>query len=120
MVLFHPQVINALPVPVGVASEERLEAQHKTIRRVRETHTRKSSRVNSNTDLVHWLLQSSSPLVAQFRKRRVKQKRRELLPEAQRLLYDAGDYVLSSDSSDSSREDSSSESDQDMSENGED
>ena len=83
---YLPQVIKALCIPVGMASEEGLEAQHKTIRRVRLHHTRKDSRIKSNTDLFHWLLQASSPLVAQYRKRKPSRKRRPLLPEASALL----------------------------------
>ena len=85
-VYLHIQVIEALCIPVGMTSEEGLEAQHKVLRRVREHHTRKSSRAKSNTDLVHWLLQASSPTVAQYRQRKRNRKRRPLLPEAKDLL----------------------------------
>ena len=99
---YLPQVIKALCIPVGMASEEGLEAQHKTIRHVRLHHTRKDSRIKSNTDLFHWLLQASSSLVAQFRKRKLSRKRRPLLPEASALLSTL----------DSSSEDDSDESDE--------
>ena len=93
-------MINALCVPVGIASEEGIEAQHKTIRYVREHHTRKASRAKSNADLFNWLLQSSSPLVAQHRVRTATRKRRPLLPEAHDLILDPDDDSDSSDEDD--------------------
>ena len=73
---------------MGMASEEGIEAQHKTIRYVREHHTRKASRAKSNADLFNWLLQSSSPLVAQHRVRSATRKKQPLLPEARELILD--------------------------------
>ena len=83
-----------------MASEEGIEAQHKTIRYVREHHTRKASRAKSNTDLFNWLLQSSSPLVAQHRVQRGTRKRLPLLPESRDLILDPAEDTNSSDEDD--------------------
>ena len=100
-------MIETLFVPVGQASEEGIEAQNKTIRYVREHHTRKVSRVKSNTDLMNWLLQSSSPNIAQYRTRKPDRKRKELLPEAQDLFF-TYTYETETSSSDEGEDDSSS------------
>ena len=94
-------------MPVGQASEEGIEGQNKTIRYVREHHTRKVSRVKSNTDLMNWLLQSSSPNIAQYRTRKPDRKRKELLPEAQDLFF-SYTYETETSSSDEGEDDSSS------------
>ena len=93
-------------MPVGQASEEGIEGQNKTIRYVREHHTRKVSRVKSNTDLMNWLLQSSSPNIAQYRTRKPDRKRKELLPEAQDLFF-SYTYETETSSSDEGEDDSS-------------
>ena len=100
-------MIETLFVPVGQASEEGIESQNKTIRYVREHHTRKVSRVKSNTDLMNWLLQSSSPNIAQYRTRKPDRKRKELLPEAQDLFF-TYTYETETSSSDEGEDDSSS------------
>ena len=94
-------------VPVGQASEEGIEGQNKTIRYVREHHTRKVSRVKSNTDQMNWLLQASSPNIAQYRTRKPDRKRKELLPEAQDLFF-TYTYETETSSSDEGEDDSSS------------
>ena len=100
-------MIETLFVPVGQASEEGIEGQNKTIRYVREHHTRKVSRVKSNTDLMNWLLQSSSPNIAQYRTRKPDRKRKELLPEAQDLFF-TYTYETETSSSDGGEDDSTS------------
>lgn len=69
-VLFHScEVINFFHlIPIGMLSEEALEATHKVIRKSRLNHTRKNSRANSNVDLLNHLLISSDPLISASRK----------------------------------------------------
>ena len=68
MLIHGAQVVNSLPLPVGQASEEGIEARNKDIRNARLNHTSKTSRTRSNMDLVNWLLVMSDPVVASFRK----------------------------------------------------
>ena len=49
-------------------SEEAQEARNKDIRRYRESFTRKSSRLNTNEDLIKRLLISSDPYITSLRK----------------------------------------------------
>lgn len=68
MLMHGSQVIESLCIPVGQASEEGLEGTHKILRKSRESHTCKKSRIRSNTDLMHWLLLISDPVLASLRK----------------------------------------------------
>lgn len=49
-------------------SEEALEANHKNVRKARLSHTRKTSRENTNKDLMTHLLLSSDPMLSSSRK----------------------------------------------------
>lgn len=49
-------------------SEEAIEANHKNVRKVRLSHTRKSSRKNTNKDLMTHLLLASDPVLSSNRK----------------------------------------------------
>ncbi|XP_076034196.1 uncharacterized protein LOC143020994 isoform X2 [Oratosquilla oratoria] len=69
MLMHGSQVIESLCIPVGHTSEEGLEGTHKILRNARENHTSKKSRIRSNTDLMHWLLLISDPVLAGFRKK---------------------------------------------------
>lgn len=55
-------------IPIGQLSEEAQEARNKESRRYREQFTRKTSRIDTNTDLLHILLISSDPLISSYRK----------------------------------------------------
>lgn len=85
MLLHGKQIIDNLCIPVGHASEEGLEATHKLLRNARQHHTCKNSRIRSNTDLIHWLLVVSDPLLAGFRKKSA-QKNCQLPAEVLALL----------------------------------
>lgn len=63
-ILIHGSLIikNAL-VPIGQLSEEAQEASNKNYNRFRENHSRKSSRIHTNTDIFNFLLVSSDPLI---------------------------------------------------------
>lgn len=69
MLMHGKEIIENLCISVGHASEEGLEATHKLLRNARQSHTCKESRIRSNSDLIHWLLLVSDPLLAGFRKK---------------------------------------------------
>lgn len=69
MLMHGKQIIDNLCISVGHASEEGLEATHKLLRNARQYHTCKHSRIRTNSDLIHWLLLVSDPLLAGFRKK---------------------------------------------------
>lgn len=60
-------IIEWAPLPIGQLSEEAQESRNKDIKRYRENFSRKSSRINTMTDIFHWLLVSSDPLISSLR-----------------------------------------------------
>lgn len=67
-ILIHGSlVIKYALVPIGQLSEEAQESRNKDYKMYREHHARKSSRVNTNTDLFNFLLISSDPIIAALR-----------------------------------------------------
>lgn len=52
---------------LGCLSEEALEANHKNVRKTRLSHTRKTSRENTNKDLMAYLLLNSDPVLSSKR-----------------------------------------------------
>ena len=67
-ILIHgAQIADHFLVPIGQLSEEAQEALNKIIREVREHHSRKISRVATNTDILHRLLELSDPLISSKR-----------------------------------------------------
>lgn len=68
-VLFHGcDLIREAILPIGQLSEEAQEARNKEIRRYRELFTRKTSRTDTNSDLIRRLLISSDPYISSLRK----------------------------------------------------
>lgn len=66
-ILIHgASVIEHAILPIGELSEEAQEAKNKDIRRFREYHTRKSSKLKNNEDLFKRLLLSSDPYISSF------------------------------------------------------
>ena len=67
-ILLHCSIVikHAL-VPIGLLSEEAQEAYNKNYKNFRENHTRKTSRLSTNTDLMHALLISSDPVISSKR-----------------------------------------------------
>lgn len=85
-ILIHgSDVIKHIMVPIGQMSEEVQESRHKEVRKYRESHTRKMSRLKTNEDLLHTLLISSDPLISSYRQIH-SPKKMELLDEAKDLL----------------------------------
>lgn len=67
-VLFHGEkIIEYFDLPIENFSEEAQEKRNKDFRNIRENHSRKNSRQNSNLDILHWLLISSDPVISAHR-----------------------------------------------------
>lgn len=67
-VLIHGyEVIDYALLSIGELSEEAAESTNKVIKLFRRDHTRKMSRVVTNTDLLHSLLLNSDPLITSLR-----------------------------------------------------
>lgn len=69
LLIHGADIIKSLPLPVGQLSEDVLEADHKEYKKLRQYYSRKTSRVNTNTDIFNWMLVSSDPLVTCKRKK---------------------------------------------------
>lgn len=64
-ILFHGKdIIANCILRIGQFSEEAQEARNKHNRQYRELFTRKTSRIDTNTDLLHRLLITSDPVIA--------------------------------------------------------
>lgn len=85
-ILIHSaDMIQRFNIAIASFSEECEEAQHKNIKRILQYGTRKSSRKDTNTDLIHKLLISSDPYIASFTKKWT-YKIRNVDPECEKLL----------------------------------
>lgn len=72
---FHSvDVMKSFHIPIGQLSEEALEGLHKTFRRTRLNHSRKSSRTNNCKDVLNHLLLLSDPFISSQRKIKRKPK----------------------------------------------
>lgn len=67
-------ILSHFEIPIGEMAEDCLEARHKEVRKERLQHTRKSSRENSNRDLMNRLLLTSDPFLAAHRKQITKNR----------------------------------------------
>lgn len=85
LLIHGPDIIAAALVPIGKLSEEAQEATNKLIKRNREYHARKCSRVKNMEDVFRRLLATTDPFIASLRQVRQK-KVKSLLPEAKALL----------------------------------
>ncbi|GBN30217.1 hypothetical protein AVEN_261927-1 [Araneus ventricosus] len=110
-ILFHGRdIIAACILHIGSYAEEAQEARNKHNRQCRELFTRKTSRINTNTDLLHRLLIASDPYIASLRAAPKSEKRkmdREMKKLLELSLSDEEDFVIVSE--DSSEESNSSE-----------
>lgn len=106
-VLCHGKdIIASCILPIGQLSEEAQEARNKDCRKYRELFTRKTSRIDTNTDLFNRLLISSDPYIASLRKA-PKTKHSEVTPEVLELLETFADPCNDYESSDDCNESSS-------------
>ncbi|KAL4097259.1 hypothetical protein QTP88_022062 [Uroleucon formosanum] len=105
-VLIHGAlVIKYSLLPIGFLSEEAQESRNKDYKRYREHHTRKSSRINTNLDLLHFLLISSDPLITSKRTL-TKMSKTELSTDALNLIDFSKETNQESDSETDSGTDS--------------
>lgn len=68
LLIHGADIIKSCSLPIGMMSEEALEARNKDLRRYREFNTRKTSRKNTMQDLLNSLLISSDPLISSLSK----------------------------------------------------
>ena len=61
-------IITSLPLPPAQLSEDVLESSHKAYKNSRIYHARKTSRINTNRDILNWMLISSDPVISANRK----------------------------------------------------
>lgn len=73
-------------VPIGSLSEEASEARNKDFRKFREHHSRKSSRVCCNQDILNLLLLTSDPLISSVRPHLDAKKKKVYFAETLDLL----------------------------------
>ena len=81
-------VVEHCLLPLGMMSEEAMEATNKSVREYRLRHTRKDTRLHTISDLLGYLLVASDPLLSSHGLRRRRGVRRigHLLPETRGLL----------------------------------
>lgn len=72
-------------MPVGLFSEDVLEISQKEYKSLRLLHARKTSRIDTNTDIVHWMLIASDTIIASKRKIH-KNKRKPFSNEILKIL----------------------------------
>lgn len=85
LLLHGSDIIQSFPLPIGQLSEDVLEASHKSYKNLRLFHARKTSRINTNTDIINWLLVSSDPVITSCRKD-VQKKRKPFSAEVIEML----------------------------------
>ena len=68
------QIMSCFRVPIGALSEEAMEARNKELKHYRQHHTRKTSRIDCNRDLLHKLLVSSDPKISGIADRKEKKR----------------------------------------------
>ena len=79
------EIIAVFSLSIEQLSEDALEAKHKDVRINRLHHTRKFSRVSSNTDLLRMLLLTSEPLISSAQ-RTVTVKKSKLIERSKSTL----------------------------------
>lgn len=77
-------IIGSFVIPIGQLSEEAQEARNKNLKKYRENYTRKTSRIDTNTDLFNRLLLSLDPKISGLQE--FNQKRSSFSVEVKQLL----------------------------------
>lgn len=67
LLIHGADIIEALPIPIGLFSEEALESRHKDVKYYREHHTRKCSRKDGIRDIMNYLFISGDPRISMMR-----------------------------------------------------
>jgi hypothetical protein len=84
LLIHGADIIENAVLPIGQLSEEAQEARNKDIKRFRECHSRKCSRMCTIEDIFNMLLISSDPFISSLRKIN-KKRRKEMFPDALKL-----------------------------------
>lgn len=101
LLIHGADIVESASLPIGMLSEEALEARNKDLRKYRECHTRKFSRLQTIIDLFHTLLYSSDPLISNMSKKTYIARPlniNKLDEDVLRLLSEPNDVYLSEDS----------------------
>ena len=69
LLLHGADIIESLPLPVGQLSEDVIEAGHKTYKNLRQGHSKKISRIDTNLDILNWMLVFSDPVITSKQKK---------------------------------------------------
>jgi hypothetical protein len=99
-ILVHGRaIVEACPVALGLTSEESSEANNKFIRKFLTHHTRKTSHLDTMTDLFHRLMAVSDPCLLSKSLKDNKKKSKQFTPEMKELLQlpEMDIYASSSD-----------------------
>ena len=89
ILILSVEVIKLALLPIGMLSEEAIEARHKHIRKYREGHAIKMSRESNIQDVLNFLLVSSDPVI--FVQTPFRQKHKRTLSLDVRLLLSEPD-----------------------------
>lgn len=102
-ILIHgADIISHVALPIGMMSEEALEARNKEFRDLRQNHSRKDNRSNTMEDVMNGLLISSDPLITSLAKAsNISRKDIKLDRVVAGLLTNFKNISIDSDSSDS-------------------
>lgn len=103
LLIHGTKLIKEAVLPVGMMSEEAQEARNKDYKNLREYHSRKFSRMDTMTDLMHMLLISSDPIVSSLRVKRQKRSK-SISPHVLTLLQDLGPNEDDNDDDDDDHE----------------
>lgn len=69
-VLIHgPDIIKSMILPIGLLTEDIQESRQKDFKNFRLFHTRKTSRVNTNTDIFNMMLITTDPVIVSLRQK---------------------------------------------------
>ena len=72
-------IIKSFSIPIGLLSEESQEARNKEVKQRREFNTRKDKPMNTNEDIIHFLLVSSDSFISSLRQKTITMERNFLL-----------------------------------------
>lgn len=85
-ILIHgSEIVESAALPIGALSEEAQESRNKDYKHFRTHYTRKNSRLNTNEDIFHKLLETSDPFITSLRPS-PKKRLEDFSAEAQALL----------------------------------
>lgn len=85
LLLHGADIVQNSILPVGILSEEAQESRNKDYKTYRINYSRKTSRISTNEDILHKLLETSDPYITHLRPE-PKKKHLPLSDEAKELL----------------------------------